>query len=330
MEGSDLSRISSFWSSPLPPQDVDVSSTGAMGQPWSNPFRSSDYLAPPRQNLFPPVAFHSQNESGSQRRQYTNSPLNPSTSRSPNRNSSQFDLPNFPLPRSPNTESNFPLPRSPNELNRTDEDIYSSFGDPAGSPLHLPSINTFPPTDFIPISRPPSRFSWDSEGSSLFGSSHWANTQEPVPQELNTMGPVTQEFTTQSFDAQVQDGFVDLTAESPAVSPWSRKRKAPAAASNSTKRRRNSNSNSLDNRIKDENSQVEEVDLRDVDDDNGLSKLLEKQRVAAVKAQQEEANKPLKLSSLQCIICMEPMTNVTVTHCGEFGYACRWSCMLFC
>lgn len=70
--------------------------------------------------------------------------------------------------------------------------------------------------------------------------------------------------------------------------------------------------------MKDENSQVEEVDLRDVDDDNDLTKLLEQQRVAAVKAQQEQANKPLKLSSLQCIICMEPMSNITVTHCGGF------------
>ena len=95
-----------------------------------------------------------------------------------------------------------------------------------------------------------------------------------------------------------------------------RKRKAPVTVLKPTKRRRNSNNKPGDSRIKDENSQVEEVDLRNVDDDNGLTKLLEKQRVAAVKAQQEQANKPLKLSSLQCIICMEPMTNVTVTHCG--------------
>ena len=100
------------------------------------------------------------------------------------------------------------------------------------------------------------------------------------------------------------------------MSPPNRKRKAPATVSNPAKRRRNSNNKPGDSRIKDENCQVEQVDLRDVEDDNGLTKLLEEQRVAAVKAQQEQANKPLKLSSLQCIICMEPMTNVTVTHCG--------------
>ena len=87
--------------------------------------------------------------------------------------------------------------------------------------------------------------------------------------------------------------------------------------SNPAKRGKTSDNKSGSSYIKDENSQVEEVDLRDVDDDNSLTKLLEKQRVAAVKAQQEQANKPLKLSGVQCIICMEPMTNMTSTHCGR-------------
>ncbi len=316
MEESDPFRNPSFWSPSLPQQDVDVSSGNELGQPWSSSFRHSDYLAPPRQNLFPPAAFHPRNESGPQRPHYTNSPLNPSSSRSPNLNSSQFDLPNFPLPRSPNPESSFPLPWSPNEINRTDEDIYSSFRDLAGSPLQLPSINTFSPTDFTPISRPPSRFSWNSEGSSLFGSSTWANTQEPTSQELHTQGP-TAEYS-QEHSHQDQTGFIDLTAESPTMSPRNgRKRRASATGSNPVKRGKTSDNKPGVSHIKDENSQVEEVDLRDVDDDNGLAKLLEKQRVAAVKAQQEQANKPLKLSGVQCIICMEPMTNMTSTHCGR-------------
>ena len=97
-----------------------------------------------------------------------------------------------------------------------------------------------------------------------------------------------------------------------------RKRKASATISNPVKRGKLSDEKSGESHIKDEKSQVEEVDLRDVDDDNGLTKLLEQQRLAAVKAQQEQANKPLKVSSLQCIICMEPMTNITVTHCGRY------------
>ena len=332
MEESDPSHISNFWNpSSLPHQDVDVVSGMDMGQSWGTPFTSSDYLAPPRQNLFPPAAFHPRNESGPQRPQYTNSPLNPSSSRSPNRNSSQFDLPNFPLPRSPNTEPSFPLSRSPNDLNRTDEDFYSSYRDLAGSPLQLPSINAFSSIDFTPTSRPPSRFSWDSEGSSLFGSSTWATTQDLITQELNTQEPMTQGSATLEPSFQDQTGFVDLTAESPVMSHPNRKRKASATAPNPTKRGKPSVHKSRDSHVKDENTKVDEVDLRDVDDDNDLTKLLEQQRVAAVKAQQEQANKPLKLSNLQCIICMEPMTNITVTHCGEFlALLAVGHCLMIC
>ncbi len=62
---------------------------------------------------------------------------------------------------------------------------------------------------------------------------------------------------------------------------------------------------------------VEEIDLRDVDDDKGLSKVLEQQRLATIKAQQEQADRPNKLSTLQCVICMDSMTDVTATICGK-------------
>ena len=61
---------------------------------------------------------------------------------------------------------------------------------------------------------------------------------------------------------------------------------------------------------------MEEVDLIDVDNDKGLSKVLEHQRMATIKAQQDQANKPVKLSTVQCIICMENMKDVTTTSCG--------------
>lgn len=66
-----------------------------------------------------------------------------------------------------------------------------------------------------------------------------------------------------------------------------------------------------------EQREIDEVDLRDMDDDDGLTNILEKQRIATVKAQQEQADKPVTFSTLQCIICMESMTNVTATHCGK-------------
>lgn len=63
---------------------------------------------------------------------------------------------------------------------------------------------------------------------------------------------------------------------------------------------------------------VEEVDLREVDDDDGLSRVLEQQRIVSIKAQQELVDKPVNFSSLQCIICMESITDITVTHCGRW------------
>jgi len=88
-------------------------------------------------------------------------------------------------------------------------------------------------------------------------------------------------------------------------------RDTSTAPSNPAKRRKIEASQSSNEPVK-----VEEIDLRDVDDDKGLSQVLERQRMATIKAQQEQANKPVKLSTLQCIICMENMKDLTATHCG--------------
>ena len=68
------------------------------------------------------------------------------------------------------------------------------------------------------------------------------------------------------------------------------------------------------------------IPLQHVDDDRGLSKVLEQQRLATIKAQQEQANKPVKLSTLQCIICMETMKDLTATHCGTSSFLNTLQC----
>ena len=65
-------------------------------------------------------------------------------------------------------------------------------------------------------------------------------------------------------------------------------------------------------------TKIEEADLRDVDDDHGLSKVLEQQRASTIKAQRGESNKSLLITNQQCVVCMEDMTNITATHCGKF------------
>ncbi|KAL8857539.1 MAG: hypothetical protein Q9178_005867 [Gyalolechia marmorata] len=76
--------------------------------------------------------------------------------------------------------------------------------------------------------------------------------------------------------------------------------------------------------FKRENAEVEHLDLVDINDDGGLSKVLEQQQAAVIKEQQgPPKDVPTKLSNVQCIICMEPMTDMTVTHCGHiFCHTC--------
>ena len=62
---------------------------------------------------------------------------------------------------------------------------------------------------------------------------------------------------------------------------------------------------------------VEQVDLRDVEDEDAIGKMLEKQRVDAVNLAKAESGKVVSFHSLTCVICMEEMTDITATHCGE-------------
>lgn len=42
--------------------------------------------------------------------------------------------------------------------------------------------------------------------------------------------------------------------------------------------------------------------------------------MALIKTQQEEARRPVKLSTVQCIICMENMKDLTATSCGRLDF----------
>ena len=113
------------------------------------------------------------------------------------------------------------------------------------------------------------------------------------------------------------DAFVDLTQESPSMSQPVRDarsgkrmlRDSAEMPPSSTKKRR------LD-AVEDE---IEELDLCDVQSDTDLARVLERQRVATVRAQQEQADLPTKLANMTCVVCMEEMTNMTATHCGRFS-----------
>lgn len=73
-------------------------------------------------------------------------------------------------------------------------------------------------------------------------------------------------------------------------------------------------------------TKIDEADLTEVNDDNTLLEVIEQQkeqqreqqRVKAIKAQQDLAKQPVTFSTLKCIICMDALKDITVTHCGEY------------
>lgn len=109
--------------------------------------------------------------------------------------------------------------------------------------------------------------------------------------------------------------FVDLTNQAITMPHGQRRRslskdrspKVCSSSSQAVKRRR----------IEPADSSIEEIDLRDVDSESDLARVLERQRATTVKQQQLQADKPMKLARVTCVVCMEEMTNMTATHCGK-------------
>jgi len=120
--------------------------------------------------------------------------------------------------------------------------------------------------------------------------------------------------------------IVDLT-ESPPINMEapSRKRKHTSEGSQTPLKRRrvatptgvNKGSNSQS--IGSGNAEVEELDMVGIDNDRKLEEFRKKQQAELISQQnREKANKPVKLTDFQCIICLDSPTDLTVTHCGKF------------
>lgn len=60
---------------------------------------------------------------------------------------------------------------------------------------------------------------------------------------------------------------------------------------------------------------IEQIDL--VAEDEAEAAKAEKLRKEHVKRQLEESGKTVRLSDVNCMICMERFTNMSVTHCGK-------------
>lgn len=120
---------------------------------------------------------------------------------------------------------------------------------------------------------------------------------------------------------------IDLTSSSPGEMAPSRKRKDPSADESqaSSKRQRGETikgqefgrgDNPSPNHPR---SDIEEVDITEVDNDQQYEDFKKKQQEDLIRQQnQERADKPVRLADFQCIICLDNPTDLTVTHCGMF------------
>lgn len=177
-----------------------------------------------------------------------------------------------------------------------------------GMPDHHVTNSTVNSRPFSPPTRPISSRSWTSNETSLFGST-----------------------ATSTYHRNHNGGFVDLTADSspPLMPVHAGQHITPRlqasgdisdSPSNPAKRRKTATGAVKVGSAAEPQPQtkIEEVNLLGIDDDDtGLSHLLQKQHESTIKAQQEQEAKPANLANLQCIICMEPMVNITATHCGK-------------
>lgn len=108
------------------------------------------------------------------------------------------------------------------------------------------------------------------------------------------------------------------------TSSSSSKRPRRAAATNSTTSSRKSSGVDIDTML------IDEVDLVH-EQQNAQDRLRQEQLAEQVKAQQGEAerDKPLKLSNLQCVICLEAPTDLTATTCGHlFCHHCLMEALI--
>jgi hypothetical protein len=107
------------------------------------------------------------------------------------------------------------------------------------------------------------------------------------------------------------------------MAPQSKKRRLSGVEAQAAAKRRQATSLQEGDRGEGDESNafeehIDELDMVNIDDDRKLEEFRNKQREDQIKQQNhEKAEKPVKLSDFQCIICLDSPTDLTVTHCGE-------------
>lgn len=204
----------------------------------------------------------------------------------------------------------------------------SNFTGPLGG-VSLPPINrtTYRVADFITTSHSTHRHLHNSPPPQQRPQSAtnrpWATASNP----LLTLATASQLSRTNSFDFSRSQP----TALSPTMPPTRRNSTAkrtqrsistspgPALSSSASKRQKTTHRRGSRASIK----ETETIDLADGEPEDGrLKDVLEKQRIEAVAAQglnvpKDGSGETQGISSICCVICMDNMTDMTATSCGE-------------
>lgn len=125
-----------------------------------------------------------------------------------------------------------------------------------------------------------------------------------------------------------ESSIVDLTETSPVTMPsTSNKRRLSSADSDSRTPKRKKDDGAIleggkDHKEGKPDDKVEELDLIDAEDDTSYAEVMKKRQEDLIKQQrQAELDKPQKLATTQCVICLDQPEELAITHCGKFLFA---------
>lgn len=122
-----------------------------------------------------------------------------------------------------------------------------------------------------------------------------------------------------------ESSIVDLTETSPVTMPkTSNKRRLSSTDSEARTPKRKKDIGASREGAKDGHKEskpddkVEELDLIDAEDDTSYAEVMRKRQEDLIKQQrQAELDKPLKLATTQCVICLDQPEELAITHCGK-------------
>ncbi|OBT46690.1 hypothetical protein VE00_02616 [Pseudogymnoascus sp. WSF 3629] len=122
-----------------------------------------------------------------------------------------------------------------------------------------------------------------------------------------------------------ESSIVDLTETSPvATTRTPKKRRLSSVDSEGRTPKRKKDAGASLEAVKDDHKKskpddkVEELDLIDAEDDTSYAEVMKKRQEDLIKQQrQAELDKPQKLATTQCVICLDQPEELAITHCGH-------------